>query len=70
MFGKHSGYGYIRYSYSVKISFPNIFVFVFGQEFDIRVTLIDEQFLGPETGFMVEWGHQKDMFAIRIQSGC
>ena len=29
----------IRYSYSVIFSFTNIFVFVFGQEFDIRVTL-------------------------------
>ena len=36
-----SHYEYIRYSYSVKISFLNIFVFVFGQEFDIRVTLSD-----------------------------
>ena len=36
---KLSGYQYIRYSYSVKISFPNIFVFVLGQEFDIRVAL-------------------------------
>ena len=34
VFGKPSGYEYIRYSYSGKISF------VFSQEFDIRVTLI------------------------------
>jgi hypothetical protein len=30
---------YIRYSYSVKIEVMNIFIFIFGSEFDIRVTL-------------------------------
>ena len=30
---------YIRYSYSVKFSITNIFVFVFGQKSNIRVTL-------------------------------
>ena len=34
---KWSGYEYIQYSYLVKFCFTNIFVF--GQEFDIHVTL-------------------------------
>ena len=38
IFGKLSGYGYIQYSYSLRFFFMNIFVF--GQEFDIRDTLV------------------------------
>ena len=37
VFGKLSGYEYIRYLYLMKIYFPNIFIF--SQDFDIRVTL-------------------------------
>ena len=37
IFGKLSGYEYIQYSYFVKFSFTNMFVF--SQEFDILVTL-------------------------------
>ena len=42
VFGQVTRNEYIRYSYSGKVSFTNIFVFVFGQEFDIRVTLHEE----------------------------
>ena len=38
VFGKLFAYEYIRYSYSMKFSFTNIFVF--GQEFDIRLTRV------------------------------
>ena len=33
-------YEYIQYSYSLKIYIMNIFVFVFGPDFDICVTLV------------------------------